>query len=78
MKTAGVIRMARLVYAGGNILCEPGDVDDGRELCCRYTWSLMAPVDERVNYAPCLGTLLVGLGMVLLSFPEGTYAPDRP
>jgi hypothetical protein len=78
MKTAGVIRMAMLAYAGGNIMCEPGDVDDGRELCCRYTWSHMAPVYERVNCAPCLGTLLVGLGMALLSFPEGTYAHDRP
>ena len=78
MKTAGVIRMARLAYAGGNILCEPGEVDDGRELCCRYTWSPMAPVYERVNCAQGLGTLLVGLGMVLLSFPEGTYAHDRP
>jgi hypothetical protein len=77
MKTAGVLRMARLAYASGNILCEPGNGDDGRELGCRYTWSPMAPVDERVNYAPCLGTLLVGLGMVLLSFPEGTYAHDR-
>ena len=78
MKTAGVIRMARLADAGGNILCESGDVDDGRELGCRYTRRHMAPVDERVNCAPCLGTLLVGLGMVLLSFPEGTYAHDRP
>src|SRR5262245_17080789 len=33
---------------------------------------------QRVNCAPCLETLLVGLGMALLSFPEGTYAHYRP
>jgi len=78
MKTAGVIRMARLASAGGNIMCEPGEVDDSRALGCRYTRSHMAPIYERVNCAPCLGTLPVGLGMALLSFPEGTYAHDRP
>ena len=78
MKTAGVLRMAMLAYAGGNSMCESGDVDDGRELCCRYTRSHMAPVYERVNGASCRGTLLVGLGMALRSFPKGTYAHDRP